>query len=189
MHPLQRSSRDSAHNNPTTLILWVCTPSIPRFSDHRALRHTKSLRFSDPPPCPPSLFSCTSPSWSVWPLTGLVVLCLGFEPGRHSSVGNTLTIQRFLLSGSMTRLVRPVYIGAVVNAREILLQLKRPFFVTKKFFFKSLWRAHARKEEGKLCGEVVKTRCETIRHNGPVFIWCIKSIYNVETMNLQLFER
>ena len=78
----------------------------------------------------------------------------------------------------------------MVNAREILLQLKRPFFVTKKtFFFKSLRRAHARKEEGKLCGEVVKTRCETIRHNGPVFILCIKSIYNVETMNLQLFER
>jgi hypothetical protein len=25
------------------------------------------------------------------------------------------------------------------------------------FFFISLWRAHARKEEGKLCGEVVKT--------------------------------
>ena len=35
----------------------------------------------------------------------------------------------------MNRLVRPVYIGAVVNAREILLQLKRPFFVTKKTFF------------------------------------------------------
>ena len=58
----------------------------------------------------------------------------------------------------------------------------------KLFFFKSLWRAHARKEEGKLCGEVVKTRCETIKYNGPVFIWCIKSIYHVETMNLQLFE-
>jgi hypothetical protein len=39
------------------------------------------------------------------------------------------------------------------------------------------------------CGEVVKTLCKMIRHNGPVFIWCRKSIYNVETMNLQLFER
>ena len=48
---------------------------------------------------------------------------------------SSLTIQRFLLSGSMNRLVRLVYIGAVVNAREILLQLKRPFFVTKKTFF------------------------------------------------------
>ncbi len=58
----------------------------------------------------------------------------------------------------------------------------------KSFFLKSLWRAHARKEEGKLCGEVVNTWCEMIRHNGPVYIWCRKSIYNVETMNLQLFE-
>jgi hypothetical protein len=51
-----------------------------------------------------------------------------------------------------------------------------------------LWRAHARKEEGKLCGEVVKTWSKMIRHNGPVYIWCRKTIYNVETMNLQLFE-
>ncbi len=48
---------------------------------------------------------------------------------------SSLTIQRFLLSGSMNRLVRLVYIGAVFNAREILLQLKRLFFVTKKLFF------------------------------------------------------
>ena len=32
-------------------------------------------------------------------------------------------------------MISPVYIVAVVNAREILLQLKRPFFVTKKTFF------------------------------------------------------
>ena len=47
-----------------------------------------------------SLFSCTSPSWSVWPLTGLSLFYVWVSnPGRHSSVGNTLTIQAFLLSG------------------------------------------------------------------------------------------
>jgi hypothetical protein len=30
--------------NPPTSVLWVCTPSILLFSDHSALRHTKSLR-------------------------------------------------------------------------------------------------------------------------------------------------
>ena len=55
--------------------------------------------------------------------------------------------------------------------------------------FQHFQRAHARKEEGKLCGEVVKTWCKMIRHNGTVFIWCRKSIYHVETMNLQLYER
>ena len=44
VHPLQRSSQDSAHYNPTTSVLWVCTPSILLFSDRSALRHTKSLR-------------------------------------------------------------------------------------------------------------------------------------------------
>jgi hypothetical protein len=35
---------------------------------------------------------------------------------------------------------------------------------------------------------VVNTWCKSIRYNGPVYIWCRKSIYNVKTMNLQLFE-
>ena len=57
-----------------------------------------------------------------------------------------------------------------MRAKLPLLQLKRPFFVTKKtFFFRSL-RPHARKKEGKLCGEVVNTWCEMIRYNGPVYI-------------------
>ena len=30
--------------NPPTSVLWVCTPSILLFSDHSALRQTKSLR-------------------------------------------------------------------------------------------------------------------------------------------------
>ena len=83
-----------------------------------------------------------------------------------------------------------LYSSCVANWSESIFccSSKGHFSWPKNFFLKSLWRAHARKEEGKLCGEVVKTRCETIRHNGPVFIWCIKSIYHVETMNLQLFE-
>ena len=87
--------------NPPTSVLWVCTPSILLFSDHSALRHTKSLRT----PCsrtlplsPDPLLSCTSPSWSIWPLTSLSLFYVWVSnPGRHSSVGNTLTIQAFLL--------------------------------------------------------------------------------------------
>ena len=100
--------------------VFGCAPPPTKLSGHNALRHTKSLLFSDPPcsrtlPLSLSLFSCTSPSWSVWPLTGLSLFYVWVSnPGRHSSVGNTLTIQRFLLSGSMNRLVRPVYIGDVV---------------------------------------------------------------------------
>ena len=70
-------------------------------------------------------------------------------------------------------MIRTVYIVAdwLIGARAFSVAAEKAFFRDQKnFFFKSLWRAHARKEEGKLCGEVVKTRCEMIRHNGPVFI-------------------
>ena len=120
----------------TTLQLcYLGRPLLTRFSGHSALRHTTSLRFSDPPPCPPSLFSCTSPSWSVWPLTGLVVLCLGFEPGRHSSVGNTLTIQRFLLSGNMIRLVGLYIVTVWLMRAKFCCSSKGRFSWPKKLFF------------------------------------------------------
>ena len=182
VHPLQRTWQDLAHYFPRTLILWVCTPSIPRLLGHNALDPLFYALIEPtllPCPCPPVLFALIEQT--LFP-------CLGFEPRLVGCVIHPwpLSVYAQWLCDSVWV---GLYIGAVVNAREILLQLKRPFFVTKKtFFFKSLWRAHARKEEGKLCGEVVKTRCETIKYNGPVFIWCIKSIYNVETMNLQLFE-
>ena len=69
-------------------------------------------------------------------------------------------------------MIRTVYIVAdwLIGARAFFVAAQKAFFRDQFFFFESLWRAHARKEEGKLCGEVVKTRCETIRHNGPVFI-------------------
>ena len=58
-------------------------------------------------------------------------------------------------------MIRPVYIVAVwlIGARAFFVAAEKAVFRDQKksFFFKSLWRAHARKEEGKLCGEVVKT--------------------------------
>ena len=64
VHPLQRSSQDLTHYNPTTSVLWVCTPSILLFTGHNALRHTKSLLFS---PFPLFSFSPTPlpcPDWA-----------------------------------------------------------------------------------------------------------------------------
>ena len=115
------------------------------------------------------------------------------RPPPHSVLGSWLGFDvsvLILLCGCVVSTVY-IYSSCVANWSESIFccSSKGLFSWPKIFFFKSLWRAHARKEEGKLCGEVVKTRCETIRHNGPVFIWCIKSIYNEETMNLQLFER
>ena len=37
VHPLQRTWQDLAHYFPRPLILWVCTPSIPRLLGHNAL--------------------------------------------------------------------------------------------------------------------------------------------------------
>ena len=137
MHPLQRSSQDSAHYNPTTLIHWVCTPSVPLFSGHNALRHTTSLLFSDPPPVPLSL-SCTSPSWSVWPLTGLSLFYVWVSnPGRHSSVGNTLTTKRLCSVVVGVSMIRTVYIVAVwlIGARAFSVTAQKVFFRDQKFFF------------------------------------------------------
>ena len=46
-----------------------------------------------------------------------VVLCRGFEQGRHSSVDNTLTIQAFLLE-TWFHVIRLVYIVDVPNRSE-----------------------------------------------------------------------
>ena len=57
-------------------------------------------------------------------------------------------------------MIRPVYIVAVwlIGARAFFVAAEKAVFRDqKKVFFKSLWRAHARMEEGKLCGEVVNT--------------------------------
>ncbi len=67
------------------------------------------------------------------------------------------------------------------------------------FFWKSLFHQRTQHfgkvcfislfhQEGKICGELIKTWCKMIKYTGPVHIWCRKSIYNVETMNLQLYD-
>jgi len=99
--PPTKLSSSSAHFNPTTSVLGCAPPHTPVLGSS-ALRQTKSLRTpcSRTLPLSLSLFSCTSPFWSVWPLTGLSSFYVWVSnPGRHSSVGNTLTIQAFLLSG------------------------------------------------------------------------------------------
>ena len=109
---------------------WVCTPS------NEALRiwltKTLQLRYFGCAP-PPYFGSQIIVPWDIPSLCGsrtlppvplsvlvyfsfleclasyrpFVVLCLGFEPGRHSSVDNTLTIKRFCL---VVIWFRPVYI-------------------------------------------------------------------------------
>ena len=81
--------------DPTTSVLRVCTPSVLRFSDHRALRHTTSPFSRTLLPVPPfSVLVYFSFLECLTSYRSFVVLCLGFEPGRHSSVGNTLTTKR-----------------------------------------------------------------------------------------------
>jgi hypothetical protein len=57
-------------------------------------------------------------------------------------------------------MIRPFYIVAVwlIGARAFFVAAEKAVFRDQKnFFFSSLRRAHGRMEEGKLCGEVVKT--------------------------------
>jgi hypothetical protein len=81
--------------------VFGCAPPPTKLSGHNALRQTKSLRISDP--CSRTLPLSLSLCSRVLLLLGVYDLLPVFpcsvsgvsNPGRHSSVDNTLTIKRF----------------------------------------------------------------------------------------------
>ena len=157
-------SRDSAHYEPTTSVLWVCPTSIPRFSDHITLRPTMTFRFSDSlsvlvasPSCccvsPFLSFSCHVYFVSFFFCLYLVVPTLaGFWTRCIGGTVHILTSKRLLFEEKCKCNLYICWRNPLHFFGEVryffTTHFHRFFFTTQKAFFFPFQEVRMRMEEG-----------------------------------------